>query len=100
VRVIVTEAAWSDLLHIGRYIAQDNIARAESFVAELYDRCEGLGENPRLYPLVPSWEERGIRRRIHQSYLIFYRIAGDTVEVLHVLHGAQDYEGILFPDES
>ena len=35
----------------------------------------------------------------HGNYLIFYRIADDTVEVLHVLHGARDYENILFPEE-
>jgi toxin ParE1/3/4 len=31
--------------------------------------------------------------------LIFYRVLNDTVEVLHVLHGARDYEAILFPNE-
>jgi ParE toxin of type II toxin-antitoxin system, parDE len=33
------------------------------------------------------------------NYLIFYRIGLDHVEVLHVLHGAQDYEAILFPHQ-
>jgi len=31
--------------------------------------------------------------------LIFYRIATDAIEILHILHGARDYEEILFPDE-
>lgn len=97
-KVVVTEAAWADMLHIGRYIARDNPARAESFLVDLYERCEGLGEMPRAYPLLPNWEERGIRRRRHRNYLIFYRITADSVEVLHVLHGAQDYAAILFPD--
>ena len=98
-RVILTEAAYADLLHIGQTIKQDSPIRAASFVAELYDRCQCLGMMPRAFPLLPDWEERGIRRRPHGDYLIFYRIADDVVEVLHVLHGARDYEAILFPDE-
>jgi toxin ParE1/3/4 len=53
---------------------------------------------PRAYPLLPNWEDRGVRRRVHGNYLIFYRISADVVEFLHVLHGATDYERVLFPD--
>ncbi|KPF71652.1 plasmid stabilization protein [Bosea sp. AAP35] len=98
-RVVVTEAALADLIRIGRVIRQDSPARAESFVSELYDRCKRLGNMPRAFPLLPAWEATGIRRRVYGRYLIFYRIADDAVEVLHVLHGAQDYESILFPED-
>jgi toxin ParE1/3/4 len=53
---------------------------------------------PQAFPLLPEWEEQGIRRRSYGNYLIFYRIAGDVVEILHILHGARDYSGVLFPD--
>jgi plasmid stabilization system protein ParE len=33
-----------------------------------------------------------------EIYLIFYRVSDEGVEILHVLHGARDYEAILFPD--
>ena len=46
-----------------------------------------------------AYRDIGLRRRIYGSYLIFYRIRDDTVEVLHVLHGARDYDKILFPDD-
>lgn len=42
---------------------------------------------------------RGVRRRPHGNYLIFYRVTPESVEVLHILHGARDYEAVLFPDE-
>jgi len=29
---------------------------------------------------------------------IFYRIGRETVDVIHVLHGAMDYEPLLFPE--
>jgi len=38
-----------------------------------------------------------VRRRPHGNYLIFYRVGAEQVEILHVLHGARDYEPILFP---
>jgi toxin ParE1/3/4 len=97
--VVVTAAALADLAEIGRAIAVDNPARAETFVEELYERCRQLGAMPRSFPLIPRWEGHGVRRRTFGSYLIFYRIQGDTVQVLHVLHGARDYAAILFPDE-
>lgn len=98
-KVVVTEAALADLVRIGQHIQQDSPARAETFVAELYDRCKRLGAMPRAFPLLPDWESSGVRRRVFGNYLIFYRIGADAVEVLHVLHGAQDYEAILFPEE-
>ena len=98
-KVVITDAAYADLLQIGREIRKHSLARAESFVSELYDRCQRLGAMPRAYPLLPNWEDRGVRRRVHGNYLIFYRIGADAVEVLHVLHGAMDYERILFPED-
>jgi toxin ParE1/3/4 len=54
---------------------------------------------PHAYPLVPRHESSGVRRAPHGDYLIFYRVTTDSVEILHVLNGARDYEPILFPDE-
>ncbi|MGO4832261.1 type II toxin-antitoxin system RelE/ParE family toxin, partial [Rhizobiaceae sp. 2RAB30] len=61
------------------------------FVNELYDRCKELGSLHHAFSLVPRLEQTGIRRRPYGNYLIFYRVSGDTVEILHVLHGAMDY---------
>lgn len=98
-KVVLTESALTELTEIGRYIKRDNPRRAATFVRELYKCCEQLGGMPRAYPLLPAHEDRGIRRRVHGQYLIFYRVEADAVEMLHVLHGARDYEPILFPDD-
>lgn len=97
--VIITDEAQADLWRIGEYIALDNPRRAISFVDELEARCLALGDMPRAYPLVPRYEHTGVRRRPFGDYLIFYRVGPDVVHVLQVLHGAQDYEPLLFPDE-
>lgn len=97
-QVVLTEAALADLIRIGQAIRQDSPARAKSFVAELYDRCLQLAEMPRAFPLLPRHRASGVRRRVYGNYLIFYWLNGETIEVLHVLHGAQDYEALLFLD--
>jgi plasmid stabilization system protein ParE len=60
--------------------------------------CEELADAPHAYPLVPRYEHANIRRRPYRDYLIFYRAGAGAIEVLHVLHGARDYERLLFPD--
>ncbi len=97
--VVLTEAALADLVGIGRFIALDSPARADSFLAELEDRCHRLGAMPLAFPLLPGREATGIRRRPYQNYLIFYRIVDQAVEILHVVQGARDYDAILFPDD-
>ncbi len=95
--VVITDAAERDLEQIGDYIAQDSPNRAETFIREFRECCEQLAELPSRHALVPRYEKTGVRRRPHGDYLIFYRIVDPTVAVLHILHGAMDYEDILFP---
>jgi plasmid stabilization system protein ParE len=38
VNVVLADSALSELIQIGRVIRQDNPARAETFVAEIYSR--------------------------------------------------------------
>ena len=67
--------------------------------ANFAPRLKHLANFPEAYPLLPRYEQYGVRRRPHGNYLIFYEIIRDIVFVTHVLHGAQDYEAILFPQE-
>jgi plasmid stabilization system protein ParE len=99
VKVKISEAAFIELMQIGRAIKIDNPKRAESFVSEIYEKCQSLSSMARAFPLLPRWEEQGIRRRPFGDYLIFYRIIKDQIDILHILHGARDYEAILFPVE-
>jgi toxin ParE1/3/4 len=80
------------------YSARDNPVRALSFVREIIERCTSLAEMPEAFPVVPRYQHHGIRRRVHGRYLIFYRIEGDRITILHVLNGAMDFEALLFPD--
>ncbi|MDO9103676.1 MAG: type II toxin-antitoxin system RelE/ParE family toxin [Methylovulum sp.] len=97
--VVVTNEAKADLVSIGEFIRPHSPKRAITFVDELLDRCETLADMPEAYPLVPRYEHHGIRRCAYRDYLIFYRVFEDLIEIIHILHGARDYEVLLFPDE-
>lgn len=97
-RVVISAEAETDLEQIADYISEQRIDSALNFVRELRGKCASLADAPRAYPLVPRYEGLGIRRRPFGNYLIFYRIGPEAIEVVHVLHGARDYEPLLFPD--
>ena len=98
--VVITDEAEADLELIADVIAEDNPARSVTFVQELVARCFSLEDMPRRFPLVPSYEHTRMRRLVHGNYLVFYRIDGDTINVLRILSGERDYEKIVFPEEN
>jgi plasmid stabilization system protein ParE len=95
--VVITDEAEADLESIGNYIATDNPVRADAFVQELVERCLQLAKMPHAFALVPRYEHTGVRRRPYGNYLIFYQIEADSINVLHILNGAMNYEALLFP---
>ena len=97
-KVVLTRSAEADLESIGDWIAKDSPRRALTFIQELRTRCTELGDHPEAFPLVPRYETHGIRRRVYGNYLIFYRAEETQVTILYILHGARDYEPLLFPD--
>lgn len=97
-RVTFSEAVKKDLDSILRYIGSNNPRRAVSFVREIRSHCKQLGGFPESYPLLIGGSQSELRRVVHGQYLIFYRVT-DEVEILRVLHGATDYESVLFPEE-
>ena len=98
-KIVFTDEAARDLEAIADYITLDNPPRARSFTAELIEQARGLADMPRAFPLVPRYEQHGIRRRLHGNYALFYRVEPRQITIIHILHGARDYEAILFPDD-
>lgn len=97
-RLVFTDQAEADLEAISDYIALDSPVRAVTFIQELRRDCVELRTMPEWYPLFERHRSRGIRRRVHGNYLIFYRVGAETVEILHILYGAMDLGADLFLD--
>jgi plasmid stabilization system protein ParE len=100
-KVVITQAAYADLIDIGDYIARDNPTRAITFVDELEQRCRLIRDHPEAAPVLPDHRDRAIRRAVHGRYCIFYRIRTDMIEILHVLNAARDIDRLLLdiPEE-
>jgi plasmid stabilization system protein ParE len=56
-RVRLSGEAEREIDEIGRYIADDNPARAATFVAELIGQCEALAEHALRYPSPWMWRD-------------------------------------------
>jgi toxin ParE1/3/4 len=54
---------------------------------------------PHRFQLVPRYEPAGVRRRVVEDYLSFYRVCAASVQILHILHGATDYAAQYLTDE-
>jgi toxin ParE1/3/4 len=99
VNIFFTRAAKADLATIAAQIGETNPARAARMLQSLRRACEGLADMPRRFQIVPRLEHAGVRRRVVEDYLIFYRLKEISVEILHVLHGATNYAERFLRDE-
>ncbi len=90
----LTPQAEADLEGIGDRIADGNPARAVTYVRELRERVERIGEFPHAGPPRPQWGD-GIRIAVHGKYLIVYRVRDETVQILRVVHGARDLDALF-----
>lgn len=62
---------------------------ASLFIREIEERFEPLLHNPEIGPK-RDFIETGLRAHFHKSYVIYYRIIGDALVIVRVLHGARD----------
>ena len=88
-KVAFQDAAESDLEGIGDHIAERDPIRAISFVNDIRAHANRIGDFPESCPIMRRFGAHEIRRCVHGSYLIFYRIARARVEILQVIHGAR-----------
>ena len=88
-RVYLTPSARESLRDISSYIEQFSPAAARRTRTRIIGRLRQLEEFPESGRIVPEYEVPAVRELIEGSYRIWYRIQGDRIEVLAVLHGAR-----------
>ncbi|MDH3638462.1 MAG: type II toxin-antitoxin system RelE/ParE family toxin [Gammaproteobacteria bacterium] len=87
----LTENAKADLKRIYvRGLREFGEAQADKYFNAFFDRFNLLGEQPLLYPAVED-VRAGYRRSVCGVDSIYYRIDGDTVEIMAII-GQQDVE--------
>lgn len=83
--------ARSDLNDIGDYIRQDHPAAAERAIDMIVARCLSLSSLPKRDRRC----DQSDRALTIGSYVAFYRVARNTVVLLHILHGDRDITRVL-----
>lgn len=83
------ETARADLLAIVDYLSDDNPDAAQRLKDDIEAKASKLPEHPKLYRAgrVPGTRELVVR----SNYVVIYTEDADTVTVLRVLHGAQQW---------
>lgn len=88
-KLLITSTAEQDLRNIGDFIAQDNPARAVTFVRELQEQCQRLLVFPEAYRARPELG-KNMRSMPHQQYVVFYQVDVSAVRIIRILNGAMD----------
>ena len=82
-----TRTALRALDEVAGYIANDNPARATTFVLELRNSVNKLQDHPELGR---AGRVLGTRELIlHKNYIAIYRLRGSDIEILRLHHAAQ-----------
>ncbi len=85
-----TTHARQQLRAIHSYIADDAPIYADQVVDALTQRSEQLSHFPRSGRRVPEYDAPDVREIIIRPYRLVYRIKSNQIDVLSVLHGAQE----------
>ena len=88
-RVIWTESAENDLDIIISYIADDTIEAALSLDNLLRSTAKELAQFPLIGRSGRASETRELV--VHPNYILIYVAAVDTIQIISVLHSAQQY---------
>jgi len=88
-------SARADLGDIQDDIATDNPTRAVSFRSELVQQCRRQASLPGPH----GWSRPGLRPDLrsvaYQGYVILFRYVRDTFEVVNIIEGHRDIEGMF-----
>lgn len=103
-RILRTPLAKADLVEHIVYLAERNPDIADRFIAATEIAFQKLSTTPAIGAEYSFQNPRlvGIRRWFipgFKNHLIFYRVTDTAVEIVRVLHGAQNIEAILAEDE-
>src|SRR5438128_123953 len=78
-----------DLDDICEYIARDSDYYARQVGREIVALIESIPDHPRMGWSVPEYDRDDIRERLVHNYRIIYRLRGECIEIVTIIHGAR-----------
>ncbi len=92
--VVYSRLARQDLRDVFDYIAAENPAAAYRFVDMLEETCALFGKHPDMGTREMGYSTE-IRSFSRGTYVIFYRLIANQIEIVRVLHGARNRTGLI-----
>lgn len=90
-RLVWTRPALADVLHIRDYIGADSPRYARVVAERLFASVDRLSAFPLSGRVVPELADPTLREVIDAPYRIVYRVRDDVLEILTVVHAAQQF---------
>lgn len=90
----ILRSAIRDLDQIWLYVALDNVDAAERLIARIESAAHDLARMPGMGQRRDRLG-RGLRSYPVGTYVIFYRKIRGGIEVLHVYHGARNFDQLF-----
>ncbi len=97
-KVFFTPAALRDIEEVWDHIAEDSPAAATRVVDTILSSVAHLTEFPRMGHLRDGLAYETLRIWPVYSYLIIYRPAQESIEIIRIVSGVRDLEA-LFPED-
>jgi addiction module RelE/StbE family toxin len=85
-----TVGAREDLREIFDYIGRDSTVYAAATVERIIATIEQIRRNPKLGRVVPEYDDETIRELVVGNYRVVYRLRGQRIGVIAVVHGSRD----------
>lgn len=89
-RFKLSPEAAADVREIWEYIARDSPRAARRVRLQLFDACKLLATNPHLGHPREDLTSKPVLFWPTGSYLVIYRVAGRTLEIVRIVHAARD----------
>ena len=97
-KIVVSRDAEVDLILIWVYYAEKSALAAQRVREEIASKYDLLLQYPQLGR---SRDEvrKGLRSFSIGNYVVFYREIDNGIQIVRVLHGAQDVSGVFLPPD-
>ena len=86
-RIRWTMQAAEDIVGIVYHIQEENPSAAQQVAEQIIGSLEKL----MTFPRIGRPGEQGTREMVTGSYIVVYRVAKESIELLHIWHGAQNW---------
>ena len=86
-RVVWSDGALADVASIKDYIARDSVGNAKKVVDALGLAADRVADFPFAARMMPEFQDPTRRETFVYEYRLMYRVEGDHIRILRVVHG-------------